>query len=186
MGAIAHGHDEIGWHHVVEVARSGAVEVESGAACSSDRAGMDAVRRLRPGRFRSVAELSVPNGCRQLGPGRVVRAHEQDGVRRRDRRGIDEIATSEEADVAATTIARRLEALDEVDLFEYIEMMCEQVAGNAQHVGQLLRRPIREPQFVDDRQAKRITERSEHACPVPQVGGELPDGHHPNITFIHD
>jgi len=63
-----------------------------------------------------------------------------------------------EVNVPASSVTRGSVAGDQTDVFEYVEVVGEQVRGEIQHCLQFDRRPVRDRQFVGDGKANRITE----------------------------
>ena len=74
----------------------------------------------------------------------------------------------DQVDVAAASVAARPAALDQPGRLEHVEVVGEQVRRHTDDVLELLRRPVRGGQLVDDRQTGRLTQRGVHRRPLLQ------------------
>ena len=74
----------------------------------------------------------------------------------------------QQVDVASPPVPTRPAALDQTGRLEHVEVMSEQVRRHPNSVLQLLRRPVRTRQMIDDRQAGRLTQCGVHRRPLLQ------------------
>lgn len=81
-------------------------------------------------------------------------------VRRRRREFGDDRGTPIETDVATAAIGGRGGAADHPGRLEHLEVVGEQIRGDAESCGEFARGTVADDQVVDDGEPMRVTERS--------------------------
>ena len=176
---VAHGHDEVDIEVVVSQGpRMGAVEVEADPHGRCDGPRVHPVGRMGTGTGGVLAGAIPPqarqpvasepsSACTRTTPARP------DARARRPRGPASGTAT--QPDVAAATITGRDVALDEADPLEDVEVVGQQVAGQAEAARPALREPGRRRQLLDDREPHRLPQGGVHRRPCldpPVHGGD--------------
>ena len=166
--AIAHGHDEVRpGDHLVERAWMSVGEIQACALPGANREGMHSVRRMRAGALGVNVAHAVPQRGRELGTGRVPRAHEQDAVggdrRTRCWHGLER--RPRQPQVSAAPVSARREPLHESGILEDPKVMCEEVGTDPKISGQLGRGEVGQGEAIDYAEPMRVRERAVDGYP---------------------
>jgi hypothetical protein len=136
-GSVAHGDHDVGVEVVVgDGAGTSVAEVEAGPDGGGDRPGMHAIRGVGAGAPGVVTGAPAPEGSGELGPGGVLRAHEQRPPP--PSRGLGPEVTEgvvAEPDVAASPVAGGHGPFDQAGSFEHVEVVGQQVACEPEPLG---------------------------------------------------
>lgn len=134
-------------------------EVEPEPLCSGDGARVDLMGRLGTCRCRRSAALILPEDGRNLGPGRVVGANEENRAIRllpAERKAGNSFVSQRH--IATPPVTARCRARDQARFVQDSEMVGQQVGPQVVACAEVLRGLVGRKQILDDRQTDWIAE----------------------------
>jgi hypothetical protein len=135
-----------------------------------DRAGVDPLSRMGPGRHRRDRAGPVPQRRRQVRAGRIGSAHEQHPPRLpQSRTSWCVQCAADQSQVGAPPVTVRTAAGDKPGPLQHAQVVGEQVRRHREHRGEFRRRGIPVGQRIGNPQASRVSQRSVHRRPALQV-----------------